>query len=198
MRTERANVRVAERINAVASDLFYRQGYGATGINQLIAASGVAKASFYDHFPSKEHLLLAYARDRAQRELQALRDAVESRSDPYDRFFSALKVLVPWLKSTRFRGCPFQNLLAEVGDELPEIQDICRQHRENLLDLFREISRFLQQGKGRADAFDVEAVAQAYLILFEGAIAASVACRAVWPVDRAIEALKQIVAIRKS
>ena len=49
-----------ERILAVASELFYRQGYRATGINEVIARSGVAKATFYNHFPSKEDLCLAY------------------------------------------------------------------------------------------------------------------------------------------
>jgi len=50
----------AERILDVASDLFYRQGYRATGINEVIKESGVAKATFYNHFPTKDDLCYAY------------------------------------------------------------------------------------------------------------------------------------------
>jgi AcrR family transcriptional regulator len=51
-----------ERIMSVAADLFYKQGYRATGVNEVIEKSGVAKATFYSHFPSKDDLALAYLR----------------------------------------------------------------------------------------------------------------------------------------
>ena len=47
---------------SVAADLFYKQGYRATGVNEVIEKSGVAKATFYSHFPSKDDLALAYLR----------------------------------------------------------------------------------------------------------------------------------------
>ena len=52
--------RPSERIIEAASRLFFRQGYCSTGINQIISESGVAKASFYTHFPSKEALAMAW------------------------------------------------------------------------------------------------------------------------------------------
>jgi len=55
-----------DRILQVASDLFYRQGYHATGINQIIREAAVAKASFYDHFSSKEALAVAYLEQRRE------------------------------------------------------------------------------------------------------------------------------------
>ena len=53
-----------ERIIATANELFYRQGYHQTGINQIIEESGVAKATFYSNFKSKEELCVEYLRER--------------------------------------------------------------------------------------------------------------------------------------
>ena len=66
-----------DRILETASRLFYTQGYNNTGINQLIKAAKVAKASFYEYFPSKEDLLLEYLKVAAERTNTLLRAAVE-------------------------------------------------------------------------------------------------------------------------
>ena len=52
--------KVKQRIIETASDLFYQQGYNLTGINEVIKEAGVAKATLYHHFASKEELCLAY------------------------------------------------------------------------------------------------------------------------------------------
>jgi len=48
-----------ERLVATAVDLFYRQGFGAVGIDQIIETAGVTKTTFYKHFESKDDLMLA-------------------------------------------------------------------------------------------------------------------------------------------
>ena len=55
---------VKDRIVETASDLFYHNGYNQTGINQIIAEAGVAKASMYQHYRSKEDIAVAYLRKR--------------------------------------------------------------------------------------------------------------------------------------
>ncbi|MGB5338112.1 MAG: TetR/AcrR family transcriptional regulator, partial [Gammaproteobacteria bacterium] len=59
------------RILETASDLFAAQGYRATGVNEVIEKSGVAKATFYNHFPSKDELCLAYLKTRNDFELDS-------------------------------------------------------------------------------------------------------------------------------
>ena len=56
-----------DRILRTAHDLFYRDGIRATGIDRVIAESGVAKLTFYRHFPSKNDLIRAYLDYRHQR-----------------------------------------------------------------------------------------------------------------------------------
>jgi len=188
---------VRDRIMQTAYDLFYRQGYRATGINQIIAESGVAKASFYAYFPSKDDLLLAYAQEQSEREFSALRSAVESWTNPHDRFYAAFKVLVPWLKDTHFRGCPFQNIVTECPPDMEEVRKIAEQHRENLRSLFTEVTRYLMKNDSAYGHLNAEDISNTYLLFFEGTIATAVAYRATWPVDQAIAAMRQFVEIQK-
>lgn len=63
-----------ERILDTAFDLFYRQGYFQTGINQIIEEAGVAKATFYNNFRSKEELCTEYLRERDKVEIELTRE----------------------------------------------------------------------------------------------------------------------------
>ncbi len=191
MKTGKASGSVRERILETAFTLFYQQGYRTTGINQIIAESGVAKASFYAHFPSKDDLLRAYAQTQAAREFAELKAFVEKVPHPRKRFFAAFQTLRPWLESTRFRGCPFQNLMVEVPPEAKETRQVGAQHRENLRGLFREVTRNLIAHDARLRHLDVERVVDTYLLLFDGAIALAVAYQDASPVDQAIQAMER-------
>ena len=94
-----------ERIMTVASELFYKQGYRATGINEVIEKSGVAKATFYNHFPSKDDLVHAYLVGVVDSELGSLDNELRKTRGPLNRFLLAINWLQPWLESTQFRGC---------------------------------------------------------------------------------------------
>jgi AcrR family transcriptional regulator len=188
---------VRDRILEVAFDLFYRQGYRATGINQIIAESGVAKASFYDHFPSKDHLLSAYAVETSRRECEEMRAGTREYGDATERFLAPLRMLLPWFRDTHYRGCPFQNLMAEVPTNTPEVQQVAEQHRESIRELMRELFLELRKTMPELGSRDVEDVVATYLLLFEGAIATAVAYQADWPVEQAISALKRYIGINE-
>ena len=79
-----------ERIVATASDLFYTQGYRATGINEVIKQSGVAKATFYSHFPSKDDLCLAYLEERSLAEKRSITEQVQSKRTPRAKFLAVM------------------------------------------------------------------------------------------------------------
>lgn len=182
---------VRDRILSTATGLFYQQGYRATGINQIIAESGVAKASFYDHFPSKDHLLAEYARETARREFVDMHNYVNAKTNAHDRFLAPLESLMPWIQDTHFRGCPFQNLMAEVPVDVPAVKEVAEQHRENMRKLFRELILDLQKVTPKMKTVDVEDLASTYILLLEGAIAASVAYQDDWPVNQAMKSLKR-------
>ncbi|MBX3177093.1 MAG: TetR/AcrR family transcriptional regulator [Candidatus Hydrogenedentes bacterium] len=193
----KSRLSVRERVLATASELFYRQGYRATGINQIIAESGVAKASFYDHFPSKEDLLYAYACATSDFEMNDVRTSVMALPTPRERFFGPLNILTPWFETSDYRGCPFQNLMAEAPPEAVSVREVGRAHREKARHFFRELIRDLLIAEPELGPLDESALADIYVVLFEGAMATAVAYRDPWPVRRAIEALEGLLALNR-
>ena len=79
---------VKDQIVETASRLFYEQGYNATGINQIIEEAGVAKASLYQHFPSKEDLLAEYLSMEAARTMDSLNKEVARHGTVRDKIMA--------------------------------------------------------------------------------------------------------------
>lgn len=115
-----------DRILLAAHDLFYRDGVRATGIDRVIAASGVAKLTFYRHFPSKNDLILAYLDYRHQRWLAWFADALARHGGNAAAIVPAMR---DWLADPGFRGCAFLNSVGELAGVLPEVRDITRAHK---------------------------------------------------------------------
>lgn len=111
---------MAERILGVAGRLFYANGIHATGIDRVIAESGIAKMSLYKHFRSKEALVLAFLARRDERWcgwLAARVDALAARARrPEARILAIFDALGEWFASEDFRGCAFINAAVEFAD----------------------------------------------------------------------------------
>jgi AcrR family transcriptional regulator len=107
-----------ERILATASRLFYQEGLRATGIDRIIAESGVAKMSFYRHFPSKADLVRAFLQARHSAWMSWFTEAVENRLESHG-FAAIAGALAEWFAQPDFRGCAFINTVAEAGGDYP-------------------------------------------------------------------------------
>lgn len=110
------NTSPAERIVATATRLFESQGYAATGINQIIAESKTAKASFYDHYPSKELLGKEYLARYGTNHLALIQTLMERSGSPDEFIRSWVRILKRQLKLKKFYGCPMSNLRAQTAD----------------------------------------------------------------------------------
>jgi AcrR family transcriptional regulator len=111
-----------ERMLAEAFVLFYAQGIRAVGIDLLIARSGVAKASFYRHFPSKVQLIVTYVDRRHEALLAWLSEAVTERaSSPRDQLLAIFDALADLFTDADFHGCCVINAVAEVGADAPTV-----------------------------------------------------------------------------
>jgi AcrR family transcriptional regulator len=102
------------RLLDTATRLFYAQGIHAVGIDRIIAEAGVAKATFYNHFPSKDDLVLAYIeeQDRLGREAVAALP-----SQPPRKMIAAIMGRISEAAvAGDYRGCPFLNASAEYPD----------------------------------------------------------------------------------
>src|SRR4051794_17893212 len=88
-----------DRLVAAAVELFYRHGFAAVGVDQVLAAAGVTKTTFYKHFESKDDLMVAAVVRRDEWESQAWARAVRALAgddDPAGQFLAMLDVIDLW------------------------------------------------------------------------------------------------------
>jgi AcrR family transcriptional regulator len=133
-----------ERILNTAHDLFYRDGIRATGIDRVIAESGVAKVTFYRQFASKDALILAFLDFRHVRWIAWFSDALARHGATPAALVPALR---EWFSSPEFRGCAFLNSVGELATPLPAVLEATRRHKQDMTTL---IARLLPAGPGRA------------------------------------------------
>lgn len=147
-----------ERILHSAHDLFYQEGIRATGIDRIIAESGVAKLTFYRHFPSKNDLIVAYLEYRHTRWIGWFADALARHGGGAGAILPAIK---EWFRDPLYRGCAFINTVGELGAALPEVVEITRRHKDEAT---RVLAGVLPASKQRLE------LAQAIAMAIDGAI----------------------------
>jgi AcrR family transcriptional regulator len=179
------------RVLDAASRLFYEQGFHATGINQVIDEAGVAKASFYDHFGSKEKLGVAYLKARDQKWFVALQEAIDEHESPLERLLAPFEFLKTWAAEENFRGCAFLNIMSEFPDAEHPIRKQVRLHKERLLDLFQELTR--EAFGDRLSDEDIGRTAHELYLLFEGGTVTSQNFEATWPAESAHDSAKAMI-----
>jgi AcrR family transcriptional regulator len=110
-----------KRILDAAYELFSHRGVRAVGIDEIIERAGVAKATLYRHFPSKEHLVLAFLELREQRWTRGYVEAeVERRGEtPEERLLAIFDVYEEWFHQDDFEACTFVNVMFEMGPKHP-------------------------------------------------------------------------------
>jgi AcrR family transcriptional regulator len=130
----RPNLPARERILLTAHDLFYGEGIRATGIDRVIAEAGVAKVTFYRHFPSKTALICAFLEFRHQRWMAWFIEALQRHGSVSQG--KGLDALVPtlaeWFRDQNFRGCAFINSVGELGGTQSEVIKIAQRHKQEM------------------------------------------------------------------
>jgi len=96
-----------ERLLAAAEELFYREGVQSVGIDKVIERAGVAKASLYNCFASKEELVQAYLRSRHERTLRRLTRAVAAAATPREKILAVFDSQAATFARPDFHGCAF-------------------------------------------------------------------------------------------
>lgn len=179
-----------ERILETALNLFYKQGYLATGINQIIAESQVAKATFYSHFPSKEALCIAYLQARHTIWMGWLTAGIQGNATPEEKLLGIFSFLKHWMQESNYRGCAFLNIASEVPLSDSEIRNEVIKHKNGLQKYIHEtIADIIESDQGRV-TIDPEKMARSVYVLVEGAIVSSQNYSAIWPIESAEETVK--------
>lgn len=147
-----------------ALEVFYREGFHATGMDRLVAVTGISKTSMYKHFKTKEDLILATL-ERRHKYLKALIiDRTEELADtPAKRLIAAFDSLKEWIAGGRFQSCMFIKASSEYQAPAHPIHKISADHKRMLQDYF------VAQAKA-ANARDAERLGRQLMLLQEGAI----------------------------
>ena len=153
-----------ERILQTATRLFYAKGIRAVGVDLIIAESGVAKATFYKHFPAKDDLVLAYL-DKVDLVWtgQLERAAAAGGPAPADQLLGMFDALATACRRDGYRGCAFLNAAAENEAGTP-IHDRTLAHKNAVRAWVRGLA-------AEAGAADPDALARALTLLLDGGLA---------------------------
>ena len=190
MNTQHSSNHTRTKILETASRLFYEQGYHLTGINQVIAEAGVAKASFYYHFASKEDLCIAYLEKRHQDWFGWLQKEVERSEEPQDRLLSLFTFLELWLANSHFRGCAFINITAEFPSPDNKIRLLVVNHKDALQAYITQLVDNLDISTSENNSVYL---VNAIYLLFEGAICKCQMYRTTEVIQNTRETVKQLI-----
>ncbi|MDP9483124.1 MAG: TetR/AcrR family transcriptional regulator, partial [Chloroflexota bacterium] len=151
--------------------LFYERGIQTTGVEAIINAAGVAKATFYRHFPSKDDLVVAWLRDRPTRWFERVEAAVEALdAEPAEKIPLFFDGVADWLETEGFRGCPYLNTGAEITEPTHPARLIARE-------ALKEVEDYLHDLVSAAGYREPRTLAAALQTLLAGSISLGVARR---------------------
>jgi AcrR family transcriptional regulator len=148
-----------ERILDTAGRLFYGQGIRAIGVDTIAAEIGISKRTLYNHFPSKDELILAYLSRHFLEPKTSDRPLLEQIL----RYFDWLE---RWFATDTFRGCPFVNAVAELSDPTHPGTQMAVAYKER-----RRL--WLRDALTQLNVADPDTLATQVAILVEGAIIAA-------------------------
>jgi AcrR family transcriptional regulator len=131
---------VRERLLASADELFYREGINNVGIDRVLEHAGVAKASLYSTYGSKDELVRAYLEARHQLRVARVEARMALHAAPRDKLLAVFDSMAELAATPGFRGCAFMKASAELPAN-ERTQPVCETYRGWLRDLFLRLVR---------------------------------------------------------
>jgi AcrR family transcriptional regulator len=157
---ERVSAR--ERLLAAASELFYEDGVHTVGVDRIVERAGVAKATLYTLFGSKEGLVRAYLTERHDRTRERMDRELAARFDtPRERLLGVFEVQGLLFTEPGFHGCAFVGANAESSPGT-SVEEVTEDYRSWLHSLFFDLAT-------EAGATDPQGLARQLVLLYDGA-----------------------------
>jgi AcrR family transcriptional regulator len=153
-----------ERLLAAANELFYEEGVNTVGIDRIIERAGVAKASLYNTFGSKDALVRAYLLGRHEARRARILQRIEPLPGARAKLLGIFDEMHDRAAQPGFKGCAFVRASAETR-EGSCVKAVCEESRAWLLDLLRSLAN-------DSGARDAEALARQLMVLYDGAAVA--------------------------
>ena len=150
-----------ERLLAAADELFYEEGVHTVGIDRVIERAGVAKATLYSTYGSKDELIRAYLAGRHDSRRRRLTEAVARGTTPREKLLAVFDALGESIAKPGYHGCAFVNASAEARPDSPTTE-ASDEYRGWVRALFTELTTAV-------GAADPEQLARHLILLYDGA-----------------------------
>lgn len=155
-----------DQLFQTAARLFYQQGYRATGVDTIAAASGIGKMTLYRHYPSKDDLIVAYLRDSDRIFREGFEQITAEAPTSREKLLAFFVSLQSYVMSEVCYGCPFLNAAAEYPDPAHPAHRVAVEHKRVIRARFRQLAE--SGGAARPDE-----LAGALMLLMDGAFMTS-------------------------
>lgn len=170
-----------------ASNLFYEKGYNLTGINEIIEKAGIAKATLYSHFSSKEELCIAYLNSRDNAFLKDIESFVHTKRKGNARLIAVLQFLIPFFESDGFNGCWCIRTVAEIPKDNEKIRMTIKTNKNRFLNFLESL---VIDNKPALSKRKATILAKRLYLLYESAVSESHLQNEAWPIDESITFFK--------
>jgi len=181
---------IKDHIIQTASELFYRNGYNSTGINEIIKESGIAKATLYNHFKSKEELCISYLKYMNENFLIKIKDYCFSKTETKSRVLLIFDFLEEFFDDKEFNGCWCIKTIAELPKNDRKIKIEIQKQKGQLIDFIADLAKV--NFKGKTSKYRESKIRQIYL-LYESAVGESHLHQMNWPIKEAKSICTQIL-----
>ncbi len=183
--------KVRQHIIETASNLFYRNGYNLTGINEIIREAGIAKATLYNHFASKEDICLAYLQYKNEVFRKDIKNFVNEANNGEHRLYALFEFLNKFFDQKDFNGCWCLNTVAELPHGNERIRNEIQTQKESFIQFIKEL---VENNRNQNSDLENDRLAKKIYLLYESAIAESKLHQNKWPIETGLSLCKSLVA----
>lgn len=168
-----------EHIITTAGNLFYVNGYNATGINEIVEKCNIAKATLYSHFKSKEDICIAYLQQRHDALLASLRPFVSRRKLGKNQLTAIFDYLRDQYREENFHGCWGLKTFGELSPKQKKISSTIQKQKKELLLYLGEV---VAENVNNVSKAEIEKYSGGLYLLYESAATESHLFKNDWPI----------------
>ncbi|MCX2681406.1 TetR/AcrR family transcriptional regulator [Galbibacter sp. EGI 63066] len=181
---------VKNKIIETASFLFYKNGYNSTGINEIISKSGIAKATLYNHFKSKEDICLAYLKFKNTTFLKDIEAFCNSKEKEEPQILAIFDFLQLFFKDKDFNGCWCIKTVSEIPSDNEIIRNEIQAQKNSFILL---ISKLVTNNLKKNKIEEINSISRQIYLLYESAVGESHLHQADWPIKEAKKMCAKII-----
>lgn len=181
---------VKNRIIETASFLFYKNGYNSTGINEIISESGIAKATLYNHFKSKEDICVAYLQFKNTTFLNDIEAYSKSRLKGKSQILAIFDFLQQFFRDKDFNGCWCIKTVSEIPRDNEKIRNEIQTQKNLFIHLITEL---VVNNLENIEENKINSIARQIYLLYESAVGESHLHQEDWPIRETKNLCSQII-----